>query len=733
MDYVRLARGLPPHVVLKKACSVLQAGIVAWTFRLRDRFWSTFPDGASVPTGPLTLWLKDGDVGALAEHVELLLACAQQSCEHRFDLLGSGSIVVRHGLAAQGVEGHVYHNTKLASPDPQLNRANRKTGESIRGLISAGYIPIDWQADFKSGFRWSELTWYRHIEYAELPGVDVKVPWELSRCQHMPQMALAFGILQRESNPSAQDVWREFQNQVLDFTANNPPRYGVNWCCTMDVAIRAANWTLAFQLFRAQGAVCTEEFEWEFRRSLAAHGRHIVDNFEWFATLRSNHYLSNVCGLLFVAATLPQSDETDAWLSIAAPETIRETLLQMQPDGSNFEASTSYHRLSTEMVVFSLALLRAIPRERMDRVLKAGPSKLAFNGPGPDPKIFALRIAGADAIPWDALCARMERVRDFTVALERPDGGVLQFGDNDSGRFFCMLPHFFLNPQGVPTPAPASYCYLVSAMDALLGVASSDKGPDAQIVAALVQSSGQMKRPEKDASNALRSVGFKDFGLYVFSLDRIWCAIRCGSVGQRGNGGHAHNDQLSIELCVDGVAFVVDPGTYLYTPRPERRNAMRSTAAHNTILAATGAEQNGWVGGRLGLFSMNRTCSAQVVDSKDAQWTGLHNGFGKECIRTLFDQGNCLEFVDSFDGAFSLHFQLAPGCEVCFESPRSLILSRLGCRVRFVFDDGNCSIQDGAYSPSYGTLVLAPAIRVDGLIQRVRWVVLPFGAGAATV
>src|SRR5690606_39806355 len=47
-----------------------------------------------------------------------------------------------------------------------------------------------------------------------------------------------------------------------------------------------------------------------------------------------------------------------------------------------------------------------------------------------------------------------------------------------------------------------------------------------------------------------------------------------------GNGGHAHNDQLSITLVVDAVPWIADPGSYLYTPFPEIRNRYRSVVAH---------------------------------------------------------------------------------------------------------------------------------------------------------
>ncbi len=44
---------------------------------------------------------------------------------------------------------------------------------------------IDWLADFKTGRRWP-LDHITRIRLAYGDGSDIKVPWELSRCQHLP-------------------------------------------------------------------------------------------------------------------------------------------------------------------------------------------------------------------------------------------------------------------------------------------------------------------------------------------------------------------------------------------------------------------------------------------------------------------------------------------------------------------------------------------------------------------
>ena len=92
----------------------------------------------------------------------------------------------------------------------------------------------------------------------------------------------------------------------------------------MDVAIRAANWLVAHDLFRSAGAGFDEPFERVFQRSVFEHALHIVNNLEWSEILRANHYLADIAGLAFVAAYLPCTRQTDAWLALAVRQLIDE-------------------------------------------------------------------------------------------------------------------------------------------------------------------------------------------------------------------------------------------------------------------------------------------------------------------------------------------------------------------------------------------------------------------------
>jgi len=75
--------------------------------------------------------------------------------------------------------------------------------------------------------------------------------------------------------------------------------------------------------------------------------------------LRGNHYLSNIAGLLFVAAYLPGTKEVDCLLALAVQELVNEMELQFNRMVPISSASTNYHRLSAEMLVYATALYRA--------------------------------------------------------------------------------------------------------------------------------------------------------------------------------------------------------------------------------------------------------------------------------------------------------------------------------------------------------------------------------------
>jgi len=622
-----------------------------------------------------------------------------------FDVLGSGRCAVSHGMVCAGTDGVSYTMSQPVHADRsgqwlkgRINRSNLKESQRLWQLIGTGYVPIDWQLDFKSGYRWREDAWHRDIRFGELPGVDVKVPWELARLQHLPTLALACHFARAQVSGFQEAVVYEqaFRNQALDFIATNPPGFGVNWACAMDVAIRCANLLVARDIVVASGARLDEAFERAFAASIVVHARHIIKNLEWAPVYRGNHYLANVVGLLFAAAYLPGGEEADSWLAFAAQEFLTEVTYQFHEDGSNFEASVCYHRLSAEMVLWGCALLANLPVDKLSVLTQPHLHRMK-KLPRLAPKAWQLHpVPGSDRTsPVPAWCwTKLGRMADFTQAMTRPDGMVAQFGDNDSGRFIVLGSGEQLKVANDPSAIGWSldHSALIAGIGALLGQPRSRAGIDdlaarvirgfsdlGDIEASPLQHGTShatvgeeatwmacMARYEQapaasrwTGSFAAQSHGllediqhhaFPGMGCYVFRNERLFLAIRCGEIGVAGLGAHAHCDQLAIELVIDGENCARDPGTYLYTPSPDARNAYRSARAHHVPHVA-GREPANLA---LGLFDLRGAAEGQCLYFGPRGFVGRHAGYGAWVYRVIALENTRVTIHDFAEGSLAL-------------------------------------------------------------------------------
>lgn len=700
-----LAAG-PAYAARRAGAYALRKARAAWDER-RDR-GGTYPHPSAFPDPDLPYRCFGlPETGQLRGGAERIAALAALYLEHRFDLLGSGWVRVEHGMRCAGVEGHVYPSGPSVDADAdgawlrgRIDPGNVAESLRIWRMVDAGYRPVDWHLDFKSGHRWAEDTWYGRVRFGHLPGVDVKVPWELARMQHLPSLAWAYALARagQAGFAPAEAYAREFRNQVLDFVATNPPRYGVNWTTAMDVGIRAANWLVAYDLFRAAGAEFDGGFRAELARSIHAHGRHLVRHLEWNAGRRGNHYLADVAGLLFVAAYLPRSAETDAWLAFAVQELVAETEHQFTPDGACFEASTVYHRLSAEMVVYATALVLGLGDDKRaalaeyDAALHRAhpPLRPAPLAPHPLPG-----AGGSSPFPPSHV-QRVQRMAEFTRDLTKPDGRVHQVGDNDSGRFLRLWPEHrpvaaedarrryanLAGWDGLPDGGVywdedvLDHRHLVAAIDGLFGradlAAFAPDHPEREIVRALAGGARFAAAAREGSAAAEAAVGTKAdweraraiagdpalrrrtwsiplppdagaprcyaypwFGVYILRFAGLYLAVRCGGAGRDENGAHAHNDQLALEVEVEvegrGADPVRDPGTYLYTPLPERRNAYRSARAHHVPRGGEGEPAPL----DRGLFYLGEMARGECLYVGPHGFAGSYRGWGQPVYRLV--------------------------------------------------------------------------------------------------
>jgi len=671
---------LPPRIALGKTWEIISRRL---TPSKKEHEFNSFQINQNWFHKPLSTYFSFPSMETLYVYKDEIKSISENFIKHKFNFLGSGWI-------------HVYLK----------NNSNKIQSQRISKLIDNNYMPIDWQSDFISGFRWEESLWSKKIKFGQQTGVDIKVPWELGRMQHLP--VLSFSAKLHESFPDDfenPEVYKnEFRNQVLDFIAHNPIGYGVHWYNSMEAGIRAANWLLAYDLFVSSGLIFDSEFENIFKQSIFEHGLYIKANLEWSGGMRGNHYLAGITGLLFISAYLPESEKTNAWLAFAIQELCSEILYQFLEYGGNFEASINYHFFSAELVLHSIILISNLPPERIESLIKQYPSKWKANK-----KLLPLSeqmysFTENRIIFREKIVERLKSIIRFSLDVAKPKGSVPQIGDNDNGHLFKLIPYEFIsNIVQIDN-------YNNSLKKEIFLNQSS---------ASLIQSLIELTKTEKSDSKY-----YKDFGIYIKRNENYYFNIRCGSIGQNGKGGHAHNDQLSFELNVFGLDFIVDSGTYCYTSYPEKRNLFRSTKMHNTLYF-DGREQNPFsLNSGDDLFWLDKhTSKARCLRQDDSSFIGEHYGYGKPHRRELNfseTQINCADKCET-EGRKNVSFHFAPKVEVIKKDNFNFELVQNNFRLKLSCAAEEYEIADYTYSPAYGELQNSKVLILSSSINKIEW------------
>jgi hypothetical protein len=526
---------------------------------------------------------------------------------------------------------------------------------------------LPWHDDFKTGRSWP-VEYSLDIEFSELDRpTDVKVPWELSRCQHFPLLGQAYWLTGDERYA------QEYVDQVTDWIARNPWGQGVNWICAMDVALRAVNWIWGFYFFADSAAAGAQSFRGEMLRSLYLHGSWVRTHLEKGA-VNGNHYLSDGVGLVFLGAFFRRTSAGQAWLDTGRAIVIDEMLAQVSEDGVDFEGSTAYHRLVLELFLTAYQLLR-VHGERI-----------------PD-------------LQWQ----RLERMIEFVEAYVKPSGLAPLVGDADDGRV-----------QVLGRQAIGDHRYLLSSGAAVFG-----RGDFKRRAGAFAEESFWLLGPDAAIAydsleippSAPASKRFAEGGYCVLRDGATHLFIDCANVGMNGIGGHGHNDVLSFELVLDGVPIVTDCGAYLYTSSREWRNRFRSTSFHATI-QVDGEEINRFIGPDA-LWQLHNDAQpidvSLTLDERCDRFRGAHDGYQrlKSPVRVarefVLGRAAIVGIVDRVDGTgeheLDWRFPLEPGLtatiheqDVRFESngrERWLLMVGADAPVRW-------TIEPGWVSPSYG-------------------------------
>lgn len=592
----------------------------------------------------------------------------------------------------------------LKDADSICNREIELLG-SGRGNIDVQPGRIDWHKDFKNNESWDPRVFYTDTVLVKGNGSDILIPWELSRFQHLPTLGKAYWLTKDEKYA------REFVNEIDDWINNNPPQYGVNWTCTMEVAIRAVNWLWGYYFFKDSPEV-TNEFLLKFVESLLVQGHHVMANLErlpgWLEFLYSliinrlpvktslqrsrrgvnnNHYLSDLVGLVYLGVMFPEFKEAEKWRDFGIKGLIDEMAKQVYSDGVVYEGSINYHRLVTEFFLSS--------------------TLLCFRN-------------GINFPQW--YMKKLEKMIEFVMYYTKPDGISPQIGDNDDGRLHILSDYGDWDRH--------DHRYLLSIGAALFGNPAFKQATDKFHEEAfwLLGEEGLSKRNSLPAMReGASSKDFSPSGFYIMRKDELYIMVDCVSNDLKAPSGHRHNSRLSFELFAHDKSFIIDPGGYTYTGDKEMRNLFRSTRYHNTVVIDD-KEQNEF--DEAGLFEMAYQAKVKVnhwevkkeYDLLDVE----HNGYERlkypvtHQRQIFFDKVNgCWIVRDILSGKgrhqVALYFHFAPmELELEHDYPLAVKTRTEGSNIVIIpLEKQGISVEiiDGWVSYRYGVKQRAPIVK----------------------
>ncbi len=222
----------------------------------------------------------------------------------------------------------------------------------ILGSREQCLITMPWHSDFRlryqnpdADYLFDKRMFYKDIiiqsGLTERLTKDIKVPWELSRFQHLFVMGAAY---EKGNDPV---YARSFVKQINDFLDENPFLLGPNWVCPMDVGIRALNWVWAFHFFKKSEDISLNFWE-RYICSLYDHMYYLEHNWEVFG-VTSNHYLSDLIGYFYVTWFFKDLKGVEKKHEWCFKELLKEFEKQVFEEGADYEGSTKYHCLVTEI------------------------------------------------------------------------------------------------------------------------------------------------------------------------------------------------------------------------------------------------------------------------------------------------------------------------------------------------------------------------------------------------
>jgi Heparinase II/III-like protein/Heparinase II/III N-terminus len=588
----------------------------------------------------------------------------------------------------------------VARVDPEVRASfSRQSDDAEKGLVALlGCEPLcvgsppRWHREARNGIEAPQRHWSRIDHLDAIVVGDHKFLWELNRHQYLLAPAFCW-LLDHDARR-----FEVVQAHLESWLAENPPRQGVNWVSSLEVAYRAIAW--CWLLWMLREAPWKPGLRMRLLRSLEAHARHIERYLSTYFS-PNTHLTGEALGLFYVGTVLSNSSHARRWRATGAAILEAAITRQVHADGVYFEQASQYHRYTAEIYLHYLLVGNATGWDVSDRVRDVLGNLLAV-----------LRSLASTA-------GRMPLLGD-------DDGGLILPLDHrspDDVRALLLAGAVALErPELAPAEASPSFAYW------LCGVEKSD-----------------LMRARPARVPDWLDLYFGRGGLAV--LRDGWDAgVAVGAIDGGPHGalscGHSHADALAMTLSLGAKDLFIDRGTLTYTG-PER-NEFRTTVSHNTLeidatSSITPGEPFKWLPG-MPPPAQGIVCSSTHFSSFYGIAVG-HVAGGRpsvHCRRVLHQRGAAWVIHDrgvrSATSGGVLRWQLAPYLTAAVTGHSVVVRDDAGRGVATIFLRGAAAVRivTRDVSPRFGQRVAAQCLELplDTSLEALTIVVPAGGEGS---
>ncbi len=525
---------------------------------------------------------------------------------------------------------------------------------------------INWLKDYKTSRTWP-LDHFTKIQISYDDKSDIKNVWELSRFYHIPTLISAFLLTKNNK------YLNEIINRINTLIDGNPTYFDANWACPMEAAIRLSNWLFVWVYLKKY--INDETFKTKLLISFYNHGNYIFNNLE-YGYFKSNHYLSDIVGLIFLGVVFSEFKTSKKWLRFSLKSLENEMKKQVSNEGVNFEASTSYHRLTLELFLYSAILCKKNNITLSQKYHK-----------------------------------KLEKMIEFIFYETKNNGEIPQFGDNDNGRLFIFSNYYRWNVL--------DHRYLLQIgsiffkRDDFLNLNTNNLMIDNSFIFPIANENDNSQTCKNKNLTPTKKL-YKKSGYFFHRTNNSYFALTfTGNGGRHEMGGHGHNDFGSFELQSNGEDFIIDPGTGSYTGNQRLRNHLRSQKQHNS-LTINNLEFNDF--NNQDLFHYQEFFKPKLISSETKSGSYVIKIFNTAYKKKLniiyyrifnvnFNRGEIIieDRLENLDPKkrynLFFNFNLAPECKI-ISINKNIITTDKGI---FEFNkELSLEVKKGVYSPAYG-------------------------------